>query len=530
MKLTKIDILSILTIAWSHISIIQVIKLWRLYKSWSLITTVSTFGIIVSIGSSHLAPSSNLSLLCLCITHLISLAIMGSQSNHVLVASAVDVAIIIAYNPIREKWRKRLAASMFYLLVLLYVLPALHKLNSDFLNPHVSCASHFLSGFLSMILPLPASDVTATLIHSAPYQAITLEFFLPLLLLFSQIARPSSSSVSIKVFYFLGATFHLFLCLPMPPMSVYPFSMVMVPFYIILLPEEAADIVHHLLVHWKLLLLLIAALTLVLSVALQRILDGEPLPLEYPHYGLWPAAVLWNICTWSALAFISIRLPSIQRVALRDGSMTRGSVILVVLFAVVGLSPYMSIRNYPALAMFSNLRSYGEGWKSNHFFMQEELSIGHVWSNKDSFITIHNTTLPALRYGQVNLANYYLPSILKFNDAYGVKNEFWINPPVWSPTRGDEDRPFEEYSIPYIEFNRRVTQGVASQRGTRRDEEIFMIEFSLNGDPESKRLITMPHENDSLQLELLSARSLGSIESMLFRFRSFDIHYSPCRH
>eukprot|EP01036_Dinobryon_divergens_P024605 gene24605-33073_t len=387
---------------------------------------------------------------------------MGSQSNHVLVASTVDIAIILAYNPIREKWRKRLAAY--------------------FLNPRVSCASHFLSGNSTGVFSATAS---------------------------------------------IGATFHLFLCLPMPPMSVYPFSMVMVPFYIILLPEEAADVVHHLLVHWKLLLLLIATLTLVLSVALQRILDGEPMPLEYPHYGLWPAAVLWNICTWSALAFISIRLPSIPRIALHDGSMTQWSTVLVCLFAAVGLSPYMNIRNYPALAMFSNLRSYGEGRQSNHFLLKEELSIGHVWSNKDSFITIHNTTLPALRYGQVNLANYYLPSILKFNDAYGVKNEFWINPPVWLPAGDDENRPFVEYSIPYIEFQRRVTQGMARKRTYVQD---FMIEFSVNGDSDSKRSITIPDGNDSLKLELLSEGPLGIIESMLFRFRSFDIHYSPCRH
>ena len=519
----KTDVLSILTTAWSHISVIQVVKLCRIYKSWSILTSVSTFGMVISILSSHIAPSSNLSLLGLGSMHLLSLAAMGSQSNHVLVASTVDVAIILAYHPTREKWRKRFAASMFCILVLLYVLPALHKVNSDFFDPQVSCASHFLSGFLAMLLPLPTSDVIAALINSAPYQAIALESLLPLLLLFSQVARPRSCNAAMKVFFILGSTFHLFLCLPLPPMSVYPFSMVMVPFYIVSLPEDAASIVHHLFVeHWKTLLLLIAILTVVLSAALQRILDGGSMPLEYPAYGLWPVAVVWNICAWTMLAIVSVRVPSIPRV---DVSITtRGSAVLVLVFSAVGLSPYMCIRNYPALAMFSNLRSSGEGRRSNHFLLREDLRIGHVWGNKDSFVTIHNTTLPALRFGQVNLANYYLPSILKFNDAYGVKNEFWINPPAWSPAGGDEDRPFVEYSLPYIEFHRRIRMA----QGRVGTEAAFTIEFSLDGHPETKQLVTIQDENDSRHF--LPHGPPGVIESSIFRFRSFDIHYSPCRH
>ena len=37
----------------------------------------------------------------------------------------------------------------------------------------------------------------------------------------------------------MAAGFHLMLCLPLPPMSVYPFSMVMVPMYVFLLPQPA---------------------------------------------------------------------------------------------------------------------------------------------------------------------------------------------------------------------------------------------------------------------------------------------------
>ena len=451
--------------------------------------------------------------------HLVSLIVLGSQSNHVLVAIAVDTTIIANYSSNRQRWCNQCSANSFLLLIVLYSVTAFHKLNGDFFDAEVSCASLFVSGLFSMFFPIPTNqptDIIANIIQSAPYHGASLEILLPLMLVLSQITSKTLSSILMKVVFIFGTIFHLSVCLPLPPMSVYPFSMVMVPMYLLLLPVESEVLFNKMLKNWQLLLAITAATALFLSISVNFVLDGHPLPLEYPNYGLWPAAILWNVLIWGALLSVSVLSPRLPPPNLK-GNITVPSVVLLVLFTVLGLSPYLGIRNYPALAMFSNLRTSSEGFKSNHFFVPEDSSVGRIGNNNKLFITIHRTDLPSFKYGQINLANYFLPHTVKFNEAYGVKNEFWINPPEWTAMDGDVGRPFVEYSIPFIEFKRRIAKALL------RDEP-FELEISWNNDPTSR------HFFNGTDRSLARESPLTQLEAFLFRFRSFDASYSPCRH
>eukprot|EP00597_Dinobryon_sp_UTEXLB2267_P001904 CAMPEP_0170071460 /NCGR_PEP_ID=MMETSP0019_2-20121128/9390_1 /TAXON_ID=98059 /ORGANISM="Dinobryon sp., Strain UTEXLB2267" /LENGTH=258 /DNA_ID=CAMNT_0010280037 /DNA_START=715 /DNA_END=1488 /DNA_ORIENTATION=- len=218
-----------------------------------------------------------------------------------------------------------------------------------------------------------------------------------------------------------------------------------------------------------------------LHVILLRIaLQGGPMPFEYPPYGLWSPAVVWSILVWFLIVYVAVGTASKEYLSPSIVSFSHirpASIVLVSVFVVIGLSPYMGIRNYPALAMFSNLRTFVEGRQSNHLLLP--LTTNSNFNNHD-YVTIHHTDLPALLYYQVDLGRYFTPHVSAFNIAMGVSNEFWITPPSWSPSEVDQSALFKEYSIPFIEFRRSVTTAMRSSTSG-----VFWVKYSLNGDKDN---------------------------------------------
>jgi hypothetical protein len=464
-----------------------------------------------------------------------------------------------------------------YLLFFLYLIPGIHKLNNDWFDSTLSCASLFTSGFFSMWNKIPQSkeDLSylfiAYLIRIAPYQAILIEFGLPTLLILWRILPYQSSLLIFKILILIGAGFHLMICLPLPPMSVYPFSMTMVPMYVLLLPYHTSKIIINYTRNiWF--LVVVAISSIAMHVAVKHVLGDEPMPLEYPPYGLWKISIVWNIIIWSIIIYAIFTTP----LQIRDKQTAKTplqsnyfpTVPLVLLFLGIGLSPYIGIRNYPALAMFSNLRN--ERPLPNHLFIphyqffQPKYSYNsnftsttvNLFEERTPMITIYQTNLSSLLYFQVNLAYYFTNHTKHFNQYFNIKNEFWITPPAWKPispspssslspstsTSTTSTTAFIKYSIPIFELRRKIS--VLSHNQTD-----FFFVFSLKYNYNAKEVealvscaasnschqdleVKQADESKQLLLDLYEyiTTPISFFESIIFRYRSFDVNYSPCRH
>ena len=145
--------------------------------------------LLMSIISAIFLPNRSIVLLSLSLSHLLSLLIQGSYSNHVIVASIICTSILLTYHSNRSIWLRQLSSNIYFLLIILYVIPGIDKLNTDWFNPQYSCSTFFTSGFLSMLFPIPNTEnsynyiVIRFMLDYAPYFAIVVEFGLPLLLL-----------------------------------------------------------------------------------------------------------------------------------------------------------------------------------------------------------------------------------------------------------------------------------------------------------------------------------------------------------
>ena len=192
--------------------------------------------LLISIISAIFLPNRSIVLLSLSLSHLLSLLIQGSYSNHVIVASIICTSILLTYDTNRHKWLSQLSSNIYFLLIILYVIPGIDKLNTDWFSPQYSCSTLFTSGFLSMLLPIPTTTNSYNylfirfMLDYAPYFAIVLEFGLPLLLILwrytSCTTYTTVNTILYKILIIIAALFHLMICLPLPPLSAYPFRLV----------------------------------------------------------------------------------------------------------------------------------------------------------------------------------------------------------------------------------------------------------------------------------------------------------------
>jgi hypothetical protein len=261
------DALTVFTFLWSNICVLQCVKQYHSVKliiQSSLLTfdLLIFIALIAAVVYASLQPTQSSALFFLCFVHIIALVYQGSQSNHVIMATFIASAVLIDYSKDRDVWGKRLSGTLLLILIILYFISWIHKMNEDWFNPTYSCASLFASGFLSMWISTPSMDIyqegsvdiftflshlfARGIITTAPYQAAAIEFVLPSLLIYWKFGSSNSSKISVIIFrslMVLAAAFHLIICFPLPPLSVYPFSMVMVPMYVLMLPSESVQVI-----------------------------------------------------------------------------------------------------------------------------------------------------------------------------------------------------------------------------------------------------------------------------------------------
>lgn len=581
MARAKLDALSVFTILFAQCLTLQVAKDVQSHAltSWRILPTLA---LALAIVRAHLAPTSDHALVALAASGAVVLCVNGSQSNHVLLELAIAAAVLLcapASLPVslsssprttREMFRRafasRVSLSMRVALGILYLTTGFAKLNDDWHDPSVSCCVQMLVGALAGLGLSPsavAAAAPAPLRAAAPYAATAFELGFPVVLV---LARATRTVTPIRILAISGAIFHVFIALPPPPMSVYPFSMIMAPMYAAgLLPEETAAAARR-VAAWPDEVKIAATTAAVAALALAYQAHASSNLFEYPNYFAWEIGASWVVVVFAALAAVAASppdnpdpddddaapasapgrsdrsdTPRARRPPRRAAEKLHIPALLPGAFLLaVSASTYLGARTYPSFAMFSNLRM--EGGSSNHWVVRapgffpgsrvdvppEEYYGAHVG------IEIGETDLASLRDMQVNLAPLFPSRVKEALRETGATAEFHIAPPSWGypPTeetsgkaRGKGTAP-RGFSVPLVEVRRRISAAM-------REGKDFTLRYRWvrGGETEAKTREFRARGGELVKgSDPALAAPLPPWRAVLHRFRTFHLEYSPCRH
>ena len=267
-------------------------------------------------------------------------------------------------------------------LLLLYWLSVLHKLNYDFLDPEVSCASYMYRR-VSEVLPLPRAVWAEYL---SIWGTLLAEAAVPALLLYRR---------SWRLGLVAALLFHLLLGFDPTP-GIYSFTGLLYALFILLLPDEFVDTAGQQLRRLRARLgertlwyVRIAGLLLWGSILVNTALRGDRW-----SFGVgFPIFVVWALLVGAAYAITLLRTPA-QDPTRRAGSGQRTPVwlwLLPCLVLLTGLNPYLGLRTQLSFSMFSNLRT--EGGRSNHLFMPR---LATLTPYQDDLVEVLDSDTPAV--------------------------------------------------------------------------------------------------------------------------------------
>lgn len=538
------DELRVFALAYAQNLSLQVVKDFQVYGPWSPPAVLLAASVIlVHVSSSEAA------LLSLAVSALFDLGLHGSQSNHVVLEALVTLAVLLtAPNPLiggvrdqrRAEWSARLTLAMRGILVMLYAVTGFAKLNDGWHDPRYSCCVHMLVGVVGFFTPGLVRYMPSHLLQLLPYGATAFELSFPLVLVGALACGGVSARRPSRVLRALtigGCAFHVLIALPPPPISVYPFSMLMVPIYIHALLPHHVGAAARAVGAWPAAMRTAAVSVFAAAGGIALALHSASSRFEYPPYFSWELGVLWTVAAFGALAAVAVVSSGAPTPATPAAPwMGRGRTVLAlfpaVLLVAISSGTYLGVRTYPSFAMFSNLLI--EGNASNHWIVRRPAALAE-WAHKSGLgpqwqygphaaIEILHTDLPALRELQVNLAPLLPAHVLAALSAANASAEFHISPPAWPypPTEG----VFRPFSVPLVEVRRRLSAAVrASPRVS------FVVRYRVVG-ARSKALREY-RRRDGQRTRGSDAsldEELPPLRAMLHRYRTFDAAYAPCRH
>jgi hypothetical protein len=308
---------------------------------------------------------------------LMNLAILASIARCLVERRRAPGAAAPALDP--EILVETFAPVLRLSLVLLYLLAFFHKLNTDFLDPDVSCTGTLL-GWLNRsyrILPLERWAVVLGI-----WATLFVELTVPLLLCFRRTAYVGLA---------IGAAFHLFLS---QFGGLHGFAAMLFALYFLFLPTAftagVADRFSALLdvVDWPALrrvgLPLLAVAMLVLGWVLGRFFGINLIYRGLLFWDLWFLGVVVVfgrelVRIWTTPAAFSLR--------------PRWAPLWVIpaIVALNGMSPYVGLKTETSWAMYSNLRTEVH---PNHLVMPASAKL---FGYQDDLVEILATSLPALQ-------------------------------------------------------------------------------------------------------------------------------------
>jgi hypothetical protein len=233
-------------------------------------------------------------------------------------------------------------------LLLLYWLSVLHKLNYDFLDPDVSCASYMYRRVSALLPILPRARWAE---YPAIWGTLLAEFAVPALLLHPRTWR----------FGLVAALlFHLLLGFDPTP-GIYSFTGLLYALFILVLPGSFVNAASRELGalrarvgQKRLLQVRIAWLALWAGI----LLYGAPREDRWSFRVGFPFFLIWALVIAGAYLFTLYRMPkpSVEQRLARTPTLLWFLPLLVLLN---GLNPYLGLRTQLSFSMFSNLRTEG---------------------------------------------------------------------------------------------------------------------------------------------------------------------------
>ncbi len=261
-------------------------------------------------------------------------------------------------------WADAAIAGLRWLLLLAYGLIAFSKLNSDYLNPVVSCAVVF-SNEMSEWFGLSVSD-SKVASGFAIYGSLLTELSVPVLLSIRRLR-------SVGVLLALG--FHGFLSLE-PVGHVYDFTAVLIPFFLLFAPVQVQQILAGVVGRVQSRLSPPMTIMVVLVVLLGNLIAvGAGLPIWVIGFTLW--LVYGVVLCWLVVPLLvrSIGRPSpaTERPLLFGYRLAPPVLAVLALALANGMAPYLQLKTATAFNMYSNLRVLGE--ESNHVIVPATVAL-----------------------------------------------------------------------------------------------------------------------------------------------------------
>ena len=280
-------------------------------------------------------------------------------SNHTIIKNFLIAGILTAGI---QAWMKGESWTWFieqfaplgrWLLLIMYFYGVFHKINTDFLNPDVSCATA-----LWLVMPFPEIVTDSRIMHLLGVIAtFAVEGLIVICLLLKRLRHLG---------IMMGVGFHALLALSGYAMYA-PFSMLTISLHCLFLPAYSHTDLAKAGKVWE-------------SVARLKRLPGSVLVLIYAT-GLWflgwngsyaQQGILWLAIPVGMILLINSCTKQDAGRRNRPASILKApliQVLIIALFVFNGMTPYLGLKTAQSINMFANLRL--EAGVSNHLILHE---------------------------------------------------------------------------------------------------------------------------------------------------------------
>lgn len=302
---------------------------------------------------------------------------MPVASNNKTISAVMNISVVLviavaarqasANEPLNRDWiYDRLRPVARALLAIMYFYGIFHKINTDFLDPNVSCA---VSLYKPLAQPFGLEDNLFGR-HLAIYATFIIEGIAIVSLFWKKY---------FAVGLILAVVFHY--VIPISGYSWYmDFSSLVLALYFLTMPKPASEAVYRNAVailrpfrmHAGRLGVLVPAALLVLFALAASYIVSLQYPARAPilvYHSIW--IVMWAVL--GGFAMIAMTLAALQYLPFHDDA-PRSRVLLwplivPMLYFLSCLSPYVGLKTESSITMFSNLHT--EGGQTNHLLFAE---------------------------------------------------------------------------------------------------------------------------------------------------------------
>lgn len=299
--------------------------------------------------------------------------LMPGVNNHWLFTCFVNITILTVLVHLFLKyrsftidagsWYQQFAPIVRIEVLILYFYAVFHKLNSDFFNPSVSCATELLK-----YQNLPFVPLTSEIFVASGYFTVIIETVIPLLLVFKRTRKPG---------LLIGVVFHSILAYSSYN-GYFDFSSMMFALYFLF---TGPDFAVYLKNKWQALRnvkffnrfsVTRLLITLVVILAVMGLIHklNYALP-DFPDFNLYCYWLIYNL----VFLYFIIKY-CLQKSPSEPGIFSlyhRLHWIFPVIVFLNGLSPYLGLKTENSFSMFSNLRT--EGGVTNHYLIPASFQI-----------------------------------------------------------------------------------------------------------------------------------------------------------